>query len=139
MSIPDRHTYEQIVYSLPARYPAIERSTLLLATVGPMLAKVEGQVTFSGGVVLDVWELVDFDAGVIRTYSYEINRGGEKVAWYDPWEHPHIPELASTHPHHKHVPPDIKHNRVPAPGVHFDRPNLPALIEEIERDYLSGT
>lgn len=45
--------------------------------------------------------------------------------------------LASTHPHHKHIPPDIKHNRIPAPGLSFTRPNLPFLIEEIERDLLN--
>ena len=33
---------------------------------------------------------------------------------------------------YKHVPPDIKHNRIPAPGMSFIRPNLPALIQEIE-------
>ncbi len=42
-----------------------------------------------------------------------------------------------THPHHKHIPPDIKHNRVPAPGLSFTQPNLPFLIEEIERELLS--
>lgn len=40
------------------------------------------------------------------------------------------------HPHHKHVPPDIKHHRIPAPGLSFDRPNIPRLIEEIERELL---
>ena len=28
--------------------------------------------------------------------------------------------------------PNIKHNRVPAPGMSFERPNLTLLIEEIE-------
>lgn len=136
MAISDRRAYEEFIYSLPGRHPSIEQSTLLLATVGQTLAKVEGQVTFPGGVVLDVWEFIDFDAGVIRSYSYEIYLAGEKIRWYDPWEHPNIPELASTHPHHKHTPPDIKHHRVPAPGISFDQPNLPTLIEEIERDLL---
>lgn len=81
--------------------------------------------------------MINFEGGRIRNYSYEIYVEGQKVAWYDPFEHPHIPELASTHPHHKHIPPDIKHNRIPAPGLSFDRPNLPFLIEEIERDYLT--
>ena len=54
-----------------------------------------------------------------------------------PFEHPHIPELASTNPHHKHVPPDIKHNRIPAPGISFEEPNLLFLIQEIERGVLS--
>lgn len=56
-----------------------------------------------------------------------------------------LPELASTYPHHKHVLPDpaagsgqsIKHNRIPAPAISFERPNLPALIEEIVQDILS--
>ena len=40
--------------------------------------------------------------------------------------------LASTFPHHKHIPPDIKHNRIPAPEISFTQPNLPVLIQEIE-------
>lgn len=32
----------------------------------------------------------------------------------------------------KHIPPDIKHHRVPAPDLSFTRLNLPALITEIE-------
>jgi hypothetical protein len=32
----------------------------------------------------------------------------------------------------EHVPPDIEHHRVPAPGLSFSAPNLPFLIEEIE-------
>jgi len=42
------------------------------------------------------------------------------------------PTLAGTDPHHKHVPPDIKHHRVPAPGMSFDKPNLPFLLAELE-------
>jgi len=30
------------------------------------------------------------------------------------------------------LPPDVKHNRIPAPEMSFARPNLPALIREIE-------
>jgi hypothetical protein len=41
--------------------------------------------------------------------------------------------LAAADPHHKHVPPDIKHHRIPAPHLSFMRPNLPVLIEEIEQ------
>ena len=35
-------------------------------------------------------------------------------------------------PHHKHVLPNIKHNRIPAPDMSFTQPNLPALIREVE-------
>jgi hypothetical protein len=52
---------------------------------------------------------------------------------YDPQPHPNDPSLASTHPDHKHVPSDIKHNRIPAPGLSFTQPNLPLLIREIEQ------
>ena len=134
MPITDFHTYGKLIYSLQERYPSIRRCTLVLAAIGPTLAKLEGQVNFDGDIVLDVWELVDFAAGQIRNYSYEIYQAGEKIAWYDPFEHPHIAELAGTYPHHKHIPPDLKHNRIPAPGISFEQPNLHALIEEIERE-----
>lgn len=136
MPITDFHTYGELVYSLQGLYPRVLRSTLVVASIGPTLAKVEGQVLFETDVVLDVWELVDFDARKIRNYSYEIYHAGEKIAWYDPFEHPDIPELASTHPHHKHIPPDLKRNRIPAPDMSFEEPNLPTLIEEIEREII---
>jgi len=40
--------------------------------------------------------------------------------------------VISTDSHHKHIPPNIKHNRIPAPEMSFNRPNLPVLIQEIE-------
>ncbi len=40
--------------------------------------------------------------------------------------------LPSTHPRHKHIPADIKHHRIPAPGMSFTQPNLLKLIPEIE-------
>jgi predicted nucleic acid-binding protein len=39
----------------------------------------------------------------------------------------------NTDPHHKHIPPDIKNHRLPAPELSFTRPNLPFLIQEIEQ------
>ncbi len=139
MPVPDLQTYSKLVYSLQQDHPSIQYSTLVLAPIGATLAKLEGQITFSGDLTLEVWELIDFDLRRILDYSYELYHAGEKIAWYDPFEHPNIPELATTHPHHKHVPPDIKHNRVPAPGISFEQPNLPFLIAEIERNYLSPT
>jgi len=139
MPITDFHTYGKLIYSLQKRYASIRRSTLVLATIGPTLAKLEGQVIFENDVVLDVWELVDFEARKIRNYSYEIYHADEKIAWYDPFEHPHIPELASTYPHHKHILPDLRHTRIPAPGISFEQPNLPTLIEEIEREVFSSS
>ena len=41
-------------------------------------------------------------------------------------------EFVYTLPHHKHILPDIKHHRIPAPDMSFTHPNLPALIREIE-------
>jgi len=79
----------------------------------------------------------DQSPGQIRGYSYEVWYGDEQLYWYDSQPHPDDPSLASTHPHHKHIPPDIKHNRVPAPGLSFTQPNLPFLIEEIEGELLS--
>lgn len=83
-------------------------------------------------------EQVTFDLGFgeILDYGYEVWQGAEQLYWYDSQPHPNNPDLASTHPHHKHVPPDIKHNRMPAPGLSFMEPNLPFLILEIEQTLL---
>lgn len=59
-------------------------------------------------------------------------QGEERLYWYDDFPHPNDPTLASTFPHHKHVPPDIKRNRVPAREMSFIHPNLPVIIQEIE-------
>ena len=69
---------------------------------------------------------------VLRQYGYEVWHGGEKIFWYDSQPHPDDSTLAATHPHHKHIPPDIKHHRIPAPELSFTRPNLPFLIREVK-------
>lgn len=76
---------------------------------------------------------MDFAAGEILDYGYEVWREDEKLYWYDPQPHPADPLLAQTLPHHKHIQPDIKHHRIPAAELSFDQPNLPFLIEEIMR------
>jgi hypothetical protein len=78
------------------------------------------------------------DVVMIEEYGYELWHSTEKTAWYDSQPHPEDPTLASTHPHYKHVPPNIKRNRVPAPQMSFTQPNLPVLIQEIE-DLLKET
>jgi len=110
---------------------------------------------FAGGLVLCVQEYLNFELGVIEGYGYELSRsltasgdtdlpdGGEycdpaypdkeKLYWHDSFPHPNDSALQSTQPHHKHSPPDIKHHRIPAPELSFTRPNLPLLVEEVER------
>ena len=154
-----RTDYELLVYTLPSRCPAICLSTLILAPPGLDTARLTGLVAFDDDLVLCVYELLNFQQGVIEAYRYEVTRchppfttsplpeaatycdisypGKEKLYWYDSWPHPHDLVLASTHPHHKHISPDIKHHRIPAAGLSFDRPNLPFLIAEIERELLS--
>ena len=136
--LPPFVEYCRLIASLPDRFPSIRSSTLTVYTIGPYTAEVEGQLTFAAGYVLDVWELLDLSSRTICSYSYELNRDDERVWWYDPAEHPGDETLRSTYPHHKHIPPDIKHHRVPAPGLSFTRPNLPFLIEEIERRVLKS-
>ena len=123
--------YERLIYALPENFPAVRYSTLTFIRIEPPTVLVRGEVYFEHDVFLRALQVLDFDEGFIQQYSYEVYRGEEKMYWYDSWPHPHIPELASTDPHHKHKPPDIKHNRVPAPELSFDRPNLPFVIQEI--------
>ncbi len=101
---------------------------------GKHIAQLRGELVFEQGFRLTVNErLSEEDNGVvIISYGYEFWHNGEKISWYDSQPHPNTPTLASTHPHHKHVPPNIKRNRIPAPNMSFERPNLDALIQEIE-------
>jgi hypothetical protein len=131
--LDDVASYSAWVYALPERHPCVTGSTLVLAPIGATLAKLEGRIECAGGLAIDVWELVDFAGHRIRTYSYEVLRLGEKIGWYDPWPHPEVPELASTFPHHKHVPPDLRHHRVPAPGISFQAPNLDVVLADVRR------
>jgi len=125
--------YEAFVYSLQDRFPAILRTTLTVIHRGQNAAELRGDVEFEGALRLGVREYLRFDLEPPRLlqYSYEVWRGGEKLYWYDSQPHPDDPVLARTYPHHKHIPPIIKRNRVPAPDLSFTRPNLPFLTEEI--------
>jgi hypothetical protein len=126
--------YEQFVYGLPDEFPSILSSTLRVVRSGPDSGQVIGRLTFVNDIRLEVAELIDWDAGhfEILQYGYVVWQDRERLYWYDPQPHPNDPSLALNHPHHKHVPPDIKHNRIPAPELRFDRPNLPFLIREVE-------
>ncbi len=138
MSAPldDLHSYSAFVYALAERHAFVTASTLALVPIGATLAKLEGRIECQSNIRVEVWELIDFAAWRIRTYSYEVYRGGEKVCWYDAWEHPEIPALAATFPHHKHVPPSLREHRVPAPGISFSSPNLDVILEEVQREWL---
>lgn len=147
--------YTTFIHTLPVRYPSIRRSTLAYIPAGATFGRVEGMLFFDTDIALCVQEYLNFELGVIEGYGYEVSRTmlapdapdfppdaeyykasfpqKEKFYWYDSFPHPHDPSLASTHPHHKHVPPDIKRHRIPAPELSFTLPNLPFLIEEIAR------
>ncbi len=153
-----RTQYEQFIYTLPSRHSSVRLSTLVLTPPGLDTARLTGYVTFGQDCVLCVYELLDFQQGVIEEYRYEVTRcmppfadrplpaaseycranypGKVKLYWYGSWPHPNDVTLAATHPHHKHIPPDIKHHRIPAPDLSFTQPNLPYLIQEIERELL---
>jgi hypothetical protein len=117
-------------------------------------------ILFANGIILCVVEFLNFELGVIEGYGYEVSRRfvsldkpeaptaseyckpayphKEKLYWYDSFPHPTDPTLASTDPHHKHIPPDIRHHRVPSPDISFTRPNLPFLIAEVEQSFLDN-
>ena len=90
---------------------------------------------FSNGLRLRMREELDFADGLITSYGYEVYRGTERLYWYDDFPHPDESSLAATFPHHKHVPPDIKHNRIPAAHLQFTKPNLITIVKEIESSH----
>jgi hypothetical protein len=127
------HDYEEFVYTLQQSFPAIQSSSLVVIRRGKRVAILQGELTFVYGYRVVIKERLSYDdAVVIEEYGYELWHNIEKIAWYDSQPHPGDLTLASTHPHHKHIPPNIKRNRIPAPQINFTQPNLPVLIQEIE-------
>lgn len=126
--------YELFLYTLAEQFSCVRRSTLTFIRRGVSLARVAGELFFDHEVRLVVRERLLYNRlpMVIDGYGYEIWQGNKKLCWYDSQSHPNDVLLQSTHPHHKHIPPDIKHHRVPAPEMSFTQPNLMKLISEIE-------
>ncbi len=126
--------YELYIYSIKERNKLIEHSTLTFVRRGASLARVSGELVFTKDYKLVVLERISYDRLPMKIdgYGYEVWRGKRKLYWYDSQPHPNEPELQSTHPHHKHIQPDIKHNRVIAPNMNFTKPNIETLIEDIE-------
>jgi hypothetical protein len=125
--------YERFVYSLAEQFPRILRSTLVVSQRGRYFAELNGELLFQDGYRLNVYERLSWDVGplTIEGYSYEAWRGSEELYWYDSQPHPKDLSLTGADPHHKHIPPDIKHHRIPAPKLSFTEPNLPFLILEM--------
>ena len=143
--------YSQFIHELPVRYSSILRSTLRYIPMGAKIGKTIGLILFDNGLVLCVQEFLNLELQVIEGYGYEASRPHasfeglpeaeeycrasydhkDKLWWYDSFPHPNDSSLASTHPHHKHIQPDIKRHRIPAPDLTFTAPNLPYIIEEI--------
>jgi hypothetical protein len=130
MPFPTLAEYERLLYGVAQDHPAVDSSTLRLYSTSALTATVEGSMFLGNDVEVRVVEVLDFKHGRIQRYSYTVYRGGEKIRWYDPEPHAEVPELAATFPHYRHEPPDIKHNRRPAPGISFTEPNLPILIAD---------
>ena len=110
----------------------VEKTTITVWSNSPYSGTAEGEVFFKDGIRLRMREELDFDAGLITSYDYEIYKNETRLYWYDDFPHPNDLSLASTFPHHKHIPPNIKRNRIPAPNISFNHPNLPFLLQEID-------
>ena len=125
--------YELFIYEIKERFPSVRHSTLTFVRRGNSLVRVAGELHFDRDVRLIVRERIVYDRqpAVIDSYGYEVWKGSEKLYWYDSQPHPGAQDLKSTYPHHKHIHPDMKHHRIPAPLMSFSTPNLPELIKEI--------
>ncbi len=123
--------YSRLIAKLSER-PLIESSTVSVWSASPFTGVAEGEIFFCRGFRLRIREELDFGSGMITSYGYEAYKDQERLWWYDDFPHPDDPSLAATFPHHKHVPPAIRRNRIPAPEINFVRPNLPFVVQELE-------
>ena len=119
--LSDIHSLEEDLLAFERKYGI--RSEIFYA------AYISGEEPEDDNWVLDFGEW----ASVYRTWlDRQAEYRNEKLYWYDSQSHPSDPALQSTDPHHKHIPPDLKHHRTSAPQMSFTQPNLPTLIREIE-------
>ncbi len=132
----DQNSYAIFFYTLENKYPEIQNTKIKFFKTSSNKATAYGKIYFENEIVLNFREFLDFSKKQILDYSYEVIHSNEKLNFYDPQPHPDDPNLASTFPHHKHVPLNIKRNRQPAPGLSFNKPNLPFLVQEIIDDLL---
>jgi uncharacterized protein DUF6516 len=123
--------YSRFISELLAR-PTIQHSTVAVWSDSSHTGIAEGEVFFRGGLRVRMREELDFAAALITSYGYEVYRGEERLYWYDDFPHPNDPSLAATFPHHKHLPPDIRRHRIPAPELRFTAPNLDYILTELE-------
>jgi hypothetical protein len=126
-------SYCQTIYSFLDEAESVRSYSVRIYSRGARTGVLEGKIEFEQGTVLRVYERLDFARQRIVAYSYEGWQDQQQLYWYDPQEHPHEATLASSFPHHKHIPPDIKRHRIPAPELSFTQPNLPFLVQEIQR------
>ena len=121
MSNPFRtpEDYELFLYTLTEQFPSIRRPAVTLIRRRISLARVAGELQFDHEIRLVVRERLLYDRlpAVLDWYGYEVWRREERLYWYDSQPHPDDPIPQTTHPHHKHIPPDIKHRRIPAPEM----------------------
>jgi len=74
--------------------PKVKSSTVAVWSDSPYTGVAEGEVIFVNGLRLRMREEVDFEAGLIISYGYEVYRGEERLYWYDDFPHPNDPTLA---------------------------------------------
>lgn len=123
--------FEFFIYGIKDKYPEINVSKLIFQRLGRTIGELLGEIEFDNDIKLKISERIDFLDNMIESYSYEVYQGKDIIYWYNPQPHPDDPLLTITFPHHKHIHPDIKYHRVPAPGLGFTKTNLSFLIEEI--------
>ena len=72
--------YSRLVSEVVHR-PTVARSTVAVWSDSPYTGIAEGEVFFSNGTRLRIREELDFDAGLITSYVYEVYRGAERLYW----------------------------------------------------------
>lgn len=130
-SFASLNSYSQCLAEIVDR-PTIHHSTVSVWSVSPYTGVAEGEIILLHGFRLRIREELDFADGIITSYGYEVYHGAQRLYWYDDFPHPNDPALAPTFPHHKHAPPDIKQNRLPAPEIKYTTCNILRLIQDVE-------
>jgi hypothetical protein len=128
--------YAAFLATLQERFGSIQNIKFNAYRTSATRASSSGTIILPKEITLKFNEKINFAKKKLVDYGHVVYQASEKLYYYDSRPHPDDLSLAATHPHHKHISPDIKHHRIPAPGLSFDHSNLEFLIREIETTLL---
>jgi hypothetical protein len=129
VTLSSLESYSLFIAALVNRRTVL-RSTVTVWSDSPYTGIAEAEI-FCRRTEARLREELDFEAGLITSYGYEVYRGEERLYWYDDFRIPGSDARLDV-PTPQACPAGDQAEPGSAPGLRFDGPNLQVLVSEID-------